>query len=87
MFSVSFLCCSRHSPYRVILGFLTDVLWIRQCGRTGQGNSKMLTEDLTLAVIAQVNDMRTRTRANIALVNKSEIIPNLNNFGDKNTYD
>jgi len=37
----------------------------------------MLTEGLTLAVTAQVNDMRKCMRAQIASVNRSEIIPKL----------
>jgi len=37
----------------------------------------MSNEGLTLAVIVQVNDMRTCMPAHIARVNKSDIIPKL----------
>ena len=42
-----------------------------------QETSKILTEGVTLAVIVQVNDMRTCVRVHIARINKSEIIPKL----------
>ena len=42
-----------------------------------QGTLKMLTDGLTTAVIVQVNDMLTCVRAEIARINKSEIIPRL----------